>query len=116
MAELLYTFKFSAVAPVAVAIKKLKHSANYSEFGKNTAKFYQNIHRRLEFIANEVVGLTYNLYSKIQQIPRKTLVTEFLQNRRYKPATVRKINFIAKTFLESFGGYTEHIFFRGSLL
>ena len=38
------------------------------------------------------------VYNKIQQIPRKTMVTEFLQNRRYKPATVQKINFIAKTF------------------
>ena len=56
------------------------------------------------------------VYSKIQQIPRKTLVTDFFQNRRYKPATVQKINFTAKTFLESFGGYTKHIFFRASLL
>ena len=56
------------------------------------------------------------VHGKIQQIPRKTLVTEFSQNRRYKPATVQKINFIAKTILESFGGYTEHIFFRASLL
>ena len=46
---------------MAVAIKKPKNSANYTEFGKNAAKFYKKVHRRLEFIANEVVGLTYNL-------------------------------------------------------
>ena len=44
---------------MVVAIKKSKHSANYPQLGKNTTKFYKNIHRRLEFIATEVGVLTY---------------------------------------------------------
>ena len=45
---------------MVVAIKKSKHSAKYPQLGKNTTKFYKNIHRRLEFIATDVEVLTYN--------------------------------------------------------
>ena len=57
-ASLLEHLKFSAVVRVVVAIKKPKHSASSSVFGKNLAKFCKNIHRQLEFIFNEFAGLT----------------------------------------------------------
>ena len=76
-------------------------------FGENTAKLYKN--------CKQICSEKY-VYSKIQQTPRKTWATEFLQNCGYKPGTLQKINYTAKTFLESFRGYTEHMFFKASLM
>ena len=49
---------------MVIAINPTNHSVSDSLVGKNTAKFYKNVHGRLEFIVNEVVGLT-NSYKKI---------------------------------------------------
>ena len=45
---------------MVIAINITNHSARNFVVIKNTAKFYQNIHGRLEFNVNEVVCLTSN--------------------------------------------------------
>ena len=49
---------------MVIAINTTNYSVSNSVDGKNTAKFYKNVHGRLEVIVNKVVGLTNN-YKKL---------------------------------------------------
>ena len=49
---------------MVIVVNTTNYSVSHSVDGKNTAKSYKNVHGRLEFIVNNVVGLTNN-YKKM---------------------------------------------------